>query len=121
VPILSVEFRAQQNSAGVLAADGPRVPVEIRVPAKLEQLLGEQGQAIPQALNGLGLIDTGATISMIDAEVTQRLGLSPVGTASLATPGGQTTCAVYPVRIAIVVQPRPPLVAAEFASTSRQN
>lgn len=95
---------------------GPVVPVELRVPAKLEELLTKQGNPVPDPLRGPGLIDTGASISMVDEGAIAKLEIAPVGTTNLGTAGGQAQCALYPVRLSIVAAPNQVVLAAEFAS-----
>ncbi len=52
---------------------------------------------------------------MVDEDVVKHLCLSPVGSAVLGTAGGARQSALFPVRLAIVVAPNPPLVAAEVS------
>jgi hypothetical protein len=115
VPILSVQFQAQMQPGALLHKEGPKVPVEVRVPAELEVLLQKESKPVPSPVRGLALIDTGATLSMIDEEAIQHLCVSPVGSVVLGTAGGAKQSALYPVRLAIVIPPNPPVVAAQIA------
>ena len=53
---------------------------------------------MPTPVPGLALIDTGATLSAVDATVVQQLGVQPVGLANVGTAGGQQQQATYPAR-----------------------
>ena len=116
MPTLSIQFQAQVHGSLILAKQGFQVVVELQVPAQLEQLLLSQNQPIPTPLRGPGLIDTGATFSMIDLDVVTHLCVSQVGVVTLGTAGGSTQSALYPVRLSIATPPpNAPLFQAEFA------
>ena len=118
MPTLSVRFQAQIPSGLVLAKEGPKVPVELRIPKELEGLLQQENKPIPAPLTGLGLIDTGASATMIDQDAVSLLCVSPVGMVNLITPAGPSQSPLYPVRLAIVVPGNPPLLAASLASAA---
>jgi len=82
------------------------VPVQVSVPQELEQLLNSKGQPVPAPITGYALIDTGATMSMVDDHAVEALGVGPVGTATLQTAGGPLQSALYPVRVVIGVPPK---------------
>jgi hypothetical protein len=44
----------------------------------------------------MGLIDTGASVSAVDAAVVRQLGIRPIGTISVGTAGGVQQQAQYP-------------------------
>lgn len=81
-----------------LMATGPRLDVEVHVPAAFEELLVKQGKPIPKPVAGKALIDTGASICAVDDSVITSLGVQPVGVALVLTPAGQTQQNQYPVR-----------------------
>jgi hypothetical protein len=59
---------------------------------------------VPQRVPARALLDTGASISLIDPKIPQLLGLSPTGTASILTAStGHTpfTCNEYDVSITL--------------------
>jgi len=116
VPTLSIHFQAQVPGSVVLAKQGFRLAIELRVPEQLEKLLLSENKPVPAPLTGPGLIDTGATFSMIDEGAVAHLCVSPVGVVTLGTAGGSKQSALYPVRLAITTPPpNQPLLRAEFA------
>jgi len=116
VPTLSLHFQAEVPGGVILQSQGFQVIVELTVPGQLEQLLASENKPIPSPLRGPGLVDTGATFSMIDTDAVTHLCVSPVGVVTLGTAGGSKQSAQYPVRLAILTPPpNPPLFLAEFA------
>ena len=91
------------------------MPVVLGVPEQLEALLRKQGKPVPAPVSGVALIDTGASLSMVDSSAIEQLRVSPVGSVTLGTAGGTSQSALYPIRLAIVVPPNPPVVAASMA------
>jgi predicted aspartyl protease len=89
------------------------VPVQVTVPQELEQLLKSKGQPVPAPISGFALVDTGATMSMVDDHAIEGLGVGPVGTATLQTAGGPLESALYPVRVVIGV-PQQPMLDLSF-------
>lgn len=71
---------------------------ELCVTAAMEQILKQNGQAIPQPVKGQALIDTGATFSAVDEAVIMGLGVPPVGRIHSGTAGGQVKMNQYPTR-----------------------
>jgi hypothetical protein len=104
VPILSVQ--PQTSPRALLAREGPKVPVQIGVPEELERLLKGKAQPVPPPITGFALVDTGATMSMVDDQAVESLGVGPVGTATLQTAGGPLQSALYPVRVVIGLPPK---------------
>jgi len=116
VPTISIHFQAQVHGSVILAKQGFLVAIELRVPEQLEKLLLSENKPVPAPLTGPGLVDTGATFSMIDEGAVEHLCVSPVGVVTLGTAGGSKQSALYPVRLAIrTPPPNEPLLRAEFA------
>jgi len=82
-----------------LRITGPIVSVQIEVPQALATQLQRSGQAVPSAVAGLALVDTGASISAVDITVIQHLGVQPVGIATVGTAGGPQQQAIFPARL----------------------
>ena len=82
-----------------LQVTGPVLPVQVEVPSALAAQLQHAGQALPTPVAGFALIDTGASVSCVDAAVIQQLGVQPVGTAQVGTAGGPQSQAIYPARL----------------------
>jgi hypothetical protein len=90
-----------------LAVNGPIIQVQIEVPSALAARLQATGQPIPAPVDGIALIDTGATITSIDAASLTRLGINPVGIANVGTAGGPQRLSTYPVRFTFPGTPLP--------------
>jgi len=116
VPTISIHFQALVPGSVVLAKQGFLLGIELRVPEQLEKLFLSENKPVPDPLTGPGLVDTGATFSMIDEDAVAHLCVSPVGVVTLGTAGGSKQSALYPVRLAIPTPPpNQPLLRAEFA------
>lgn len=77
------------DSANRLVLYGPTVPVSVSPAPALVTYLQSQGLPVPPPVSGLALIDTGATLCMVDDSTVQALGIPPFGTTSIHTPAGQ--------------------------------
>ena len=88
---------AKPAQAGLLQT-GPRIPVEIQVPAALVQHLTKQGKPVPPPVSGYCLIDTGASSTSVDAGAVASLGLAPINLVQVHTPSGATPHLVYPAQ-----------------------
>jgi hypothetical protein len=71
-----------------LAATGPRISIEATIHPVMQRALTDAGVSMPAPVPGIGLIDTGASITSIDVSVAQRLNLQVVGTRKLGTARG---------------------------------
>lgn len=98
-----------QPSPVGLQLSGPVVAVQVEIPAALASQLQQANQVPPNPVAGLALIDTGATISAVDAAVVQQLGVQPVGVTSVGTAGGPHQQALYPARFVFPGTPIPPI------------
>jgi hypothetical protein len=86
-------------SSGALALVGAFFEIEIHVPQKIAEVMSKSGQAVPSGISGLGLIDTGATMTCIEENILISLGLNPIGKVNSGTANGPKACNVYPARI----------------------
>lgn len=83
-----------------LQALGPVVDMRIWIGIAVENALKKSGTNVPAPFPVKGLIDTGATGSVIQPAVVQSLGLQPVGVISINTPSSQNVrCYQYLVRL----------------------
>ncbi len=106
MPIFKLKIHSQGQvpipaNPGLLLAAGPMVTVQIEVPQALSQQLAAAGQPVPPPITGFALIDTGATMTAVDASVVTALGVNPVGVVPVGTAGGPTSQPVYPIRLQI--------------------
>jgi hypothetical protein len=90
-----------------LAVTGPVLEVQIEIPSALAQSLQAANSPIPSPVTGIALIDTGASITSIDASVATRLGLNPNGVATVGTAGGARQQPTYQARLSFPGTPLP--------------
>lgn len=96
-----------QPSPQALAAMGPLIQIQIEVPSALAESLRLANQPIPNPVDGMALIDTGATITSIHAPILAGLGIQPVGIANVGTAGGPQQQSTYPARFSFPGTPLP--------------
>lgn len=95
MPILNTQIRAVVKDAHgndrdlpsnqALAHRGPVVTVSLRPLARQLQAMAARGEAIPAAVEGLALVDTGATHTCVDEVAASRAGLSVVDWATITS------------------------------------
>jgi predicted aspartyl protease len=130
VPILHFQISGQGQlpngglvalaPAVALQQRGPCVQVSISPQENVAQALIQQGGQIPSPVTGAALIDTGASVTFIDAEAAHQVGLPVIDVVSMASAthaGGDRN--VYPIQIEIVGTPirfqAPRAIEAELA------
>ena len=96
-----------------LRMSGPVIPVQIEIPSALADRLQQAGQTIPAPVSGLALVDTGASVSAVDAGCIQQLGVQPVGMVTVGTAGGPQQQMLYPGRFSF---PGTNLPSLDFSS-----
>lgn len=108
MPVFSRVYRtpAGHVDPNQLQLAGPSLPVEISVSSRIAALLTSQGTPLPQPQTGLGLLDTGASITAIDQNVANALQLAPISVTTVGTPGGQQQQPVYGCQISGSLQLR---------------
>ena len=82
-----------------LQLQGPKVKIEIAVPAVLAEFLERSGLPVPPPRKGFALIDTGASITAVDEEVVASLGIQPIGQMKLSTPSRSMPAWLYAVQL----------------------
>jgi predicted aspartyl protease len=79
---------------------GPLVDMKIWIGTAVELALKKAGTGVPAPFSVKGMIDTGATGSVIQPAAVQALGLQPVGVVLINTPSSQNvSCFQYLVRL----------------------
>lgn len=98
------------SGAESLRLVGPSLPVQVEVPTVLANELDRTGKPLPSPVSGHGLIDTGASITVVDLTVIQKLRLEPIGNTDVGF-GAKKQAETYAVR---VVFPGTALVPFDF-------
>lgn len=71
-----------------LSVIGPVLDLQVAVPPPVETLLREANEEVPAPIPASLMIDTGASNTVIQSGIAQKLGLKPVGTLAINTPSG---------------------------------
>jgi hypothetical protein len=93
-------------SAPQLAIVGPMIQVQVEPPASIRQTLAAQGSAVPPPVAITALIDTGAAVTGVDANVLMHLGLLPSSTVSIQSASGLNPHGVFRVDFHIPIGPQ---------------
>lgn len=91
-------------SARALTHVGAFFPIEVHVPPQIANVMVKAGQVVPKSISGIGLIDTGATLTCIQEDILVSLGLNPIGQVNSGTAKGPKLCNIYPARIVFPAQ-----------------
>ena len=82
---------------------GPCLQVSINVAKSISEQLIQTGATLPQSVQGMGLIDTGASVTCIDEEAAQSLTLPIIDVVQLTSAShAKTPANVYPAHIEIL-------------------
>jgi hypothetical protein len=88
--------------SATLAVDGPLVDITLWLVASARQALTTQGNSVPTAVPGTAMIDTGASMTVVQQGLLGPLGLHPVSSAAVNTPTSQgVACPLYAVQLAL--------------------
>jgi predicted aspartyl protease len=116
VPILHVQYDAtgqtpdgttvQLSPSIALLEKGPFVQVIIGLAQTFAEQLVQHGQSVPQPFGGVGLVDTGASTTCLDAALAESLGLPVIDVVQMTSASHAGTQAnVYPIQMEIVGSP----------------
>src|SRR5271156_4339385 len=92
-------FHWSEKLGRTLNETGPLVSVEVGIPGALKQHLSEKGLAIPPAVAGFALVDTGAFATAVDESVFVALGVPHIDEITTDTAHGPATSHVYPASV----------------------
>jgi predicted aspartyl protease len=83
-----------------LQALGPVVDMRVWIGTPVEEALKKSGDSLPDPVLVKGMIDTGATGTVIQPEIAKKLRLQPVGVVTISTPSSENVpCYQYIVRL----------------------
>ncbi len=100
MPVFEFVYDSQPpDSTGALLADGPLIPVEVSMPAALQEWFARKFIPIPAPISGFALVDTGASISAIHDGILADLSIDPIDSIPLATPSGSSRTFIYPTQV----------------------
>ncbi len=91
MPILNIRTETKTKKGEVnpapdgLAASGPVLPVTITLSDKAMRSYAETGEQPLPAVNGLAMIDTGATTTCFDEAAAKKAGLPTIGVTSMSS------------------------------------
>jgi predicted aspartyl protease len=116
VPILHTQYEAEieapdgSTSAvdprAALLIQGPVVQVIVGLAASLATQIIQQGQAVPNPISGMGLIDTGASTTCIDEAMAQSMKLPVIDVVQMMSASHASSPAnVYPIQLQLVGTP----------------
>ncbi|HEY3319869.1 MAG TPA: hypothetical protein VGP72_05260 [Planctomycetota bacterium] len=83
---------------------GPIIAASWRIPQLLENALTLAGKPIPAPVYGDILVDTGAQATCISLDVSQQLGLRPLGVCHGYGAGGKHTNPIFAAKLEIVME-----------------
>lgn len=69
------------------------------MPPQIAEALTKQGLPVPTPVSGVGLIDTGASLTCVDEKILTGLSLNPIGVVNTGTANGPVQQNIYPGRI----------------------
>ena len=94
-----------------LQRQGPLVDVKFSISTELEKKYSEQKIELPPAIVGKALIDTGASISIVERTIPEKLGLKPVGVTKMMTASAKDVeCYQYYMKL-VMINLSPPAAA----------
>lgn len=96
---------------------GPKVLVDCHVPAARAQALAAAKTPVPGPISGPALIDTGASLTVVNEQALKSLGVSPIGIAEVMTPSGKAQQYLYPAELVFAGTQIPKAVLARVAGS----
>lgn len=116
MPILHTQYEAEaQQPDGTkvkvdpkvaLQRQGPVVQVIFGLASSFAQQLIQQGQAVPNPISGLALIDTGASATCIDDSAAKGMGLPVIDVVEMMSASHAAVPAnVYPIQLQLIGTP----------------
>ena len=91
-------YESQASPPTGLTTKGGIFPVNIQLPQVLVDHLTSKNTPIPPPISGSALIDTGASVSVVDLSVLRKLKINPIGVATVTTTAGHTQQNLFPAR-----------------------
>lgn len=89
------------NSVANLATVGPLVEVFIGPSALFLQAMAKSGQPVPPPVKAVGMVDTGASGTVLAPGVIAALGLKPIGMTQISTPSTTSPVAACQFNVSI--------------------
>jgi|SRR5208337_3121347 len=113
MPVLNIQLNAEAQGpngekipvppAIALLQRGPIVQVSVGLEQQMARRLLQEGKLVPTPIEGLALIDTGATTTCIDEEAASKMGLPVIDVATMASASeASSEHNVHPISLIIV-------------------
>jgi hypothetical protein len=87
------------SSPDDLMNNGALIKVKVGMPKDIADSLAKQGKPVPNPVEALAMIDTGASITALDAALAQQIGLTQTGLAPIAGVTGTQNQPVYAAKL----------------------
>jgi hypothetical protein len=120
MPIINQLYPDDQGRVNTIGSQvrltqlGPTIPVVIGLAPQALAMFQSAGLAVPPPVTGLAMIDTGASVSVIDVDALDGLGIAPSGTLAISTASGSSTQPTYPASISFPGTSLPNIHFADF-------
>jgi len=104
MPVINISYYSRERpqfDPRALIVAGPRINVDILPPTVVEKWAKTRNVQVNVAERVPALLDSGASVTGVDADVLRKLHYPPIGVANLSTPSGTTTTSIYMVRLVI--------------------
>lgn len=88
-------------SVDQLREEGALLQVTVGQPKDVADSLRSQGKPVPDPVSAMAMIDTGASITAVDQELAQKLGLVQTGAAPIAGVTGVQNQPIYAANLAL--------------------
>lgn len=109
MPVFSHFWRTESGEVDIprLQRSGPVLMVQISVhPTHEKKIIEDEGEP-PTPIDGLGLVDTGASSTCVDESILNQLNIPTIASSDVWTPHGSGPQNIYPCQISFPGTPLP--------------
>jgi hypothetical protein len=120
VPIFDPRGTTFIGSTASLQLDGPKIGIAVGAATALVEALAKKGEQMAPPQTGFALVDTGASITVVDESVIATLGIQPIGQMKISTPSQSMPAWLYAVRVSFGDTPMMPVEVLEVVGCTLQ-